>query len=432
LAGANASAFFMLLKDVIGLHETKNHLVEMVQANRLSHAILMVGKEGSGALSLAMAFASYIVCMPDPNRKPSTVEPKPVSLFDAPDLFGTSPNSSTSVDGGPSTVDQNIPQPDDIAEMPAYIKAAQLVHPDIHFSFPAINDAKRKKEAISNDWITEWREFMKQMPYGNAFDWLQFIGAENKQGNISKLECDHILHKLSLKSFESPWKILIMWMPEYLGNMGNRLLKLIEEPPPNTLFLLVTENEEAILPTILSRCQLIRVGLPANEDIENALVEKNGVDRDRARQISMVAEGNYHEALQMLQHNDADWQSLLRQWLNAAIKGTPKMQQDWIAEMNELGREKQKQFLKYFVNLLEQSIRVRVLGPERLSLPETEMDFAQRLNKIAGINQQEALVKELEQASYYIERNANAKMLFQALTLKLRSIVLEKTILLQH
>ncbi|MES2772957.1 MAG: hypothetical protein V4722_02145 [Bacteroidota bacterium] len=421
----------MLLKDIIGLGDTKDHMVQMVQHNRLSHAILMISKEGSGALPLAMAFASYIVCMPDPNRQTSTVDRQPASLFDAPDLFGAVASELPSVDGGQSTVDQPLPQPDEIADMPAYQKAALLMHPDIHFSFPTIIDEKKKKR-ISNDYMSEWREFAKQMPYGNVFDWLQFIGAENKQGNITKDECDNIIHKLSLKSFESPWKILIMWMPEYLGNMGNRLLKLIEEPPPNTLFLLVAENEEAILPTILSRCQVIRVGLPTNEEIENALIQRSGVDRERARQISLVAEGNYHEALQLLQHTDADWQALLRQWLNAAIKGTPKMQQDWIIEMNELGREKQKQFLKYFVNLLEQSIRIRILGAHRLSLPADEMDFAQRLNKIAGINQQEALVKELEQASYYIERNANGKMLFQALTLKLRSIVLEKTILLQN
>ena len=399
----------MLFSEVIGQSATKQHLAEMVEHNRLSHALLFLGKEGVGGLPLAMAFAQYIVSLPP----------------DAPlveDLFG----GMTAL--APTT---GFIHPDQITEQASFKRAAQLMHPDLHFTYPVITK-KPGEKPTSADFIEEWRNFIQSHPYGNVYDWLQSIGAENKQGNISKLECDHILHKLSLKSFESPWKILIMWMPEYLGNMGNRLLKLIEEPPPNTLFLLVTENEEAILPTILSRCQLIRVGLPANEDIENALVLRNGVDRERARQISMVAEGNYHEALQMLQHNDADWQSLLRQWLNAAIKGTPKMQQDWIAEMNELGREKQKQFLKYFVNLLEQSIRVRVLGPERLILPDAEMDFAQRLNKIAGINQQEALVKELEQASYYIERNANAKMLFQALTLKLRSIVLEKTILLQH
>ena len=414
----------MLLRDVIGLQETTDHLVQMVQQNRLSHAIMMVGKEGSGALSLAMAFASYIVCMPNLNRLPPAVNPQPVSLFEAPGLFGNE-------HAGVTTLDEEIPQPDEIETIPAYIKASQLIHPDIHFSFPTIIDEKKKKR-MSSDYMVEWRAFIKQTPYGNVYDWLQFIGAENKQGNITADECGEIIRKLSLKSFESPWKILIMWMPEYLGKEGNKLLKLIEEPPPNTLFLLVAENEESILPTILSRCQVIRIGVPSNADIENALMQRAGVEKEKARQISLVAEGNYREALQMLQHHDADWQALLRQWLNAAIKGTPKMQQEWIAEMSDLGREKQKQFLKYFVNLLEQSIRIRILGTERISLPADEIDFAQRLNKIATINQQGALVKELENATYFIERNAHGKMLFQALTLKLRSIVLEKTMLFQN
>jgi len=402
----------MLLKDVIGQKDTTDHMVQMVQQNRLSHAIMVIGKEGSGALPLALAFASYIVCMPNTN----TV------LASNGGMFGDEPEPF---------VDTTPPNPDDISGLPAYQKATQLIHPDIHYSFPTIIDEKKKKR-ISSDYMAEWREFAQQMPYGNVYDWLQFIGAENKQGNIPADECNDIIRKLSLKAFESPWKILIMWMPEYLGKEGNKLLKLIEEPPPNTLFLLLAENEEAILPTILSRCQIIRIPLPENADIEKALIERSGADQQKARQIAMVAEGNYHEALQMLQHNDADWQALLRQWLNAAIKGTPKMQLDWINEMADLGREKQKQFLKYFVHLLEQSIRIRILGADRLSLPDNEMDFAQRLNKIAGINQQEALVKELEKASYYIERNAHSKMLFHALTLKLRSIVLEKTVLLQN
>jgi DNA polymerase III subunit delta' len=310
-------------------------------------------------------------------------------------------------------------------------KVKTLMHPDIHFCFPGINDDKRKKKAISNDWIMEFREFIKLMPYGNVYDWLQFIGAENKQGNISAEECNDIIRKLSLKSFESPWKVLVLWMPEFLGKEGNKLLKLIEEPPPDTLFLLATENEEAVLPTIISRCQLVRVPQPEDADIEQALINRS-ILPDKARQIALISGGNYREALQLLQHNEEDWLALLRQWLNAAIKGTPKMQWDWVLEMNELGREKQKNFLKYFVRLLEYSLRVRILGTEKVTLPPAELDFASRLNKIANIRQQDVLVKELEMAIYYIERNANGKMLFQALTLKLRSIVLEKMVILSN
>ncbi len=149
-----------------------------------------------------------------------------------------------------------------------------LVHPDIHFSYPVVTK-KAGSPPISTDYITEWREFIKSYPYGNVYDWLQFIGAENKQGNITAHECNDIIRKLNLKSFESEYKILVMWMPEYLGNEGNKLLKLIEEPPPNTLFILVAENESLILPTILSRCQVVRIPALETSDIENALIDRN-------------------------------------------------------------------------------------------------------------------------------------------------------------
>ena len=153
---------------------------------------------------------------------------------------------------------------------PSCIKAQQFVHPDIHFSYPVVTK-KSGTPPLAQIISREWREFIKSYPYGNVYDWLQFIGAENKQGNITANECNDIIHKLNLKSFESEYKILIMWMPEYLGNEGNKLLKLIEEPPPNTLFILVTENESLVLQTILSRCQLIKIPALETSDIEEAL-----------------------------------------------------------------------------------------------------------------------------------------------------------------
>ena len=155
-------------------------------------------------------------------------------------------------------------------------KSAGLIHPDIHFSYPVV-PKKSGDKPLSSDYITEWREFIKQYPYGNGYDWLQFIGAENKQGNITAYECNDIIRKLSLKSFESRYKILLMWLPEYLGNAGNKLLKLIEEPPEDTLFLLVAENESLILPTILSRTQLVKIPALDIKDIEAALIERGKV-----------------------------------------------------------------------------------------------------------------------------------------------------------
>ena len=388
----------MQFKEVIGQSEVKQQLAELVEHNRLGHALLFLGKEGSGALPLAMAFAQYIVSSPQSSTRSS-------------DLFGEA-----------STAPAVFIHPDQIVSQPAWQRANELVHPDLHFSYPVI-PKKSGDKPVSTDYISEWREFVKSYPYGNIYDWLQFIGAENKQGNITAHECNDIIRKLNLKTFESVYKVLVMWMPEYLGNEGNKLLKLIEEPPANTLFLLVAENESLILPTILSRTQLIKVPLLSKEEIANALQERAKVTADQARQIASVCEGNYREALQLVQHAEEDWQSLLRNWLNTIMKTGPVSQVKWIEETSKLGREKQKQFLRYFGHLLEQAIRLQAIGDAGLSIPDNEKDFALRLNKIAGFGQQQAIIKELDNAVYYIERNANAKLLFHALTIKIYHII---------
>ncbi|MES1159470.1 MAG: hypothetical protein ABUM51_01820 [Bacteroidota bacterium] len=374
----------MSFNNVIGQTHVKQSLVELVQFNRLSHALLFLGNEGSGALALALAFAQYTVC--------------------------------------------ESPQPTDACGVcPACVKTRQLIHPDIHFSYPVI-PKKAGDKPVSTDYISEWREFIRLYPYGNAYDWLQFIGAENKQGNITAHECNDIIHKLNLKSFESGYKILIMWMPEYLGNEGNKLLKLIEEPPANTLFLLVAENESLILPTILSRTQLVRIPTPETEDIAQALVERAGVGAEQARQVAAICGGNYREALQLIRHAEDDWQSVLREWLNAILKNGPIAQVKWIDEISKSGRERQKQFLRYFNHLLEQAVRLRYRDAAQLVIPDNERDIALRLNKIADVGQQKAIIEELDRAAYYIERNAHAKMLFHALTIKLYHIIANRTV----
>ncbi|RFM26727.1 DNA polymerase III subunit [Deminuibacter soli] len=402
----------MQFEKVIGQQEVKQHLSEMVQHNRLSHALLFLGKEGSGSLPLALAFAQYVVC-----EKVQAIN-RPAAPA-GPSLFGEEPAPAAPAQA----------PTDACGVCAACVKAQQLIHPDIHFAYPVI-PKKSGDKPTSTDYITNWREFVKQQPYGNSFDWLQLIGAENKQGNITAEECNDIIRKLSLKSFESEYKILVLWMPEYLGKEGNKLLKLIEEPPPNTLFVLVAENEEQILATILSRCQLVKIPLLENADIEQGLIQNTGAAPDAARQVAGIAEGNYREALQLIQHADADWQTLLREWLNATLKGGPAAQVKWIEEVSKMGREKQKQFLRYFNHLLEQSIRIRVMGIDKAFLPEQEKDFAQRLNKIASVSQQQVLIEELDKAAYYIERNANAKMLFHALTIKLYHIIQDKALFL--
>jgi DNA polymerase-3 subunit delta' len=354
----------MQFAQIIGQKALITQLKEMVDQNRLSHALLFVGKEGSGALPLALALSTHIT--------------------------------------------DN--------------KADQYLHPDIHFSYPVI-PKKSGDKPVSTDYISEWRNFLMQSPYGNVFDWLQSIGAENKQGNITAAECNDILRKLQLKSFESSHKILVMWMPEYLGNMGNKLLKIIEEPPANTLFILVAEKEENILSTILSRCQIIRVPAIDTSDIVNALTERNKIDQEQAIQIAGMCEGNYREALQLLQHSENDWQIVLREWLNTLLKADTVGQIKWAEEMSQYGREKQKQFLQYFTHLIECSLRLNSMPNNTITASEKEKDFSLRLQKLCNAVQLEAITTELENAAYYIERNANAKMLFTALSIKLFHII---------
>jgi DNA polymerase III subunit delta' len=393
----------MQFSDVIGQRDVQSRLRDMVNNNRLSHALLFLGKEGSGALALALAFAQYVVCT------------------------GGSAGSSGGLFGAPDP--EPVKKGDDACgSCPACFKASRYIHPDIHFSYPVV-PRKPGDKPLSTDYISEWREFIQLNPYGNAYDWLQFIGAENKQGNITAYECNDIMRKLNLKSFESEFKILVMWMPEYLGNEGNKLLKLIEEPPANTLFILVGENESMILPTILSRCQLVKIPRLSGDDVEEALVARCNLASPQARQVAAISEGNFREAQLLVQDAEADWQDLLREWLNAVLKTGPIAQVKWIEEISKLGREKQKQFLRYFNHLLEQSIHLKVIGEDNLTnIAEKEKDFILRLNKLADIGQQQTLIQELDKAMYYIERNAHAKMLFHALTIKLYHIIKDRSL----
>lgn len=401
----------MQFKDVIGQLEVKKQLVNMVQQNRLSHALLFLGKEGNGALSLARAFSQYLVC--------EKVNGKANHSTQAISLFGEEENQDT--------VQNNSEVPEDsCGKCPACVKAAGIIHPDIHFSYPVIT-SKSGDKPVSTDFIAQWRLFINKNPYGNLYDWLQEIGAENKQGNINAQECLDIIRKLSLKSFESEYKFLIMWMSELMGNQGNRLLKLIEEPPPNTIFIFLAENEQLILPTILSRTQLVKIPALEITDIINSLETNEGVGRQKAEQIAVSCNGNYHDALQQLQHAEDDWNAQLKEWMNSILKYGPAAQVKWIEEISKAGREKQKQLLKYFIQTIENAIRISILAHST----DSQIDeFSIKLNKICQTGQLEAMTNELDKAIYHIERNANAKILFHALTIRIYHIISNKSVIL--
>jgi DNA polymerase-3 subunit delta' len=409
----------MQFDKIITQEPVKHKLKELVHKNRLSHALLFLGKEGSGSLSLAIAFAQYLLCERISSNHP---QPNKASLFNEEEpKVGTSYEDSCGV-------------------CSSCLKVNQLIHADLHFSYPSLKRDSRHDRVLSIDYISEWREFIQQYPYGNVTDWINFLketsrskieSPVNKQGNISAFECDNIIHKLSLKSFESNYKILIMWMPEYLGKEGNKLLKLIEEPPENTLFIFVAEDEDAILQTILSRTQLIKIASLSNEEVKNGLINHYNTDPKKASQIAAIAEGNFREALQLLQNPEDDLHAQVREWLNIIIKNHVSSQIKWIEEISGIGREKQKTFLRYFIHLLEQSLRTTFLPAESLKkVSEKDLDFCERINKMCSLEVQQAMVEELEKAVYYIERNAHAKLLFHSLTIRLFHIVKDNSLIL--
>ena len=409
----------MQFSDIIGQQPLKEQLVHLVQNNRLSHALLFLGKEGTGGLPLARAFAQYIVCE---KRNGKYVAPAAAE----PSLFGESSDATDDENSGENLLDS-------CGVCNACKKAAGLVHPDIHYTYPVFVQ-KAGDKPKSTDFISFWRKFMLQQPYGSNYDWLQFIGAENKQGNIYAEETADIIHKMSLKSFEAEYKILIIWMPELLGKESNKLLKLIEEPPPNSLFILVAENEELLLPTILSRTQLVKVPLLPKAEIASALEKNLQLSAAKANEIALLSEGNYHEALQQAQseqHAYDDWDQMVKSWLNSIVRTGPIDQVKWIEDISKIGREKQKQFFKYFTHLIQHAIRINY-GVQQADAANSTDAFALKLNKICDVLQLEAIMNELDQATYYVERNANPKMLFHALTIKLYHIINNKSVILMR
>ena len=353
----------MLFSDLIGQEKIANQVRQMVQSDRLPHALLLLGPEGSGHLPLGLALAQYILCS---DRTPD-------------DACGQCPNCQ---------------------------KAAHYVHPDWHFSFPTIGT-----NAISEHFLTEWREAISQQPYMNANQWLQRIGTENQQGNITKVECVQIVRKLSLKTFEGEYKILFMWMPEYLGREGNRLLKMIEEPPDQTVFILIAENQELILNTILSRCQLISFPPMPDEFVEEGLVVQKGVDRERAKAIAQLANGNFNEACSLAEAIESDHAQRFLNWLRQCYRGNGAALVPWVDDFARLGREHQKHFFRYGLHFLRELLALQISGTAYVRLRPNELETAQKLRAVLSYEKIQPIVDLFNDCIYNIERNANQKVM---------------------
>ena len=372
----------MFFKDVVGQDVLKKRLIRSVQEERISHAQLFSGPEGTGKLAMAIAYAQYISCK---NRT-------------AGDSCGTCPSCH---------------------------KYGKLAHPDLHFVFPIFNSPKIKK-ALSDDFIGPWREMVLKNPYFNLGQWLKSIDAENAQGEIYERESDSINRKLNLKSFESEYKVMIIWLPEKMNiACSNKLLKIIEEPYNKTLFLLITEDEEAVIGTIRSRAQLVKFPPIEREAIQNALLEKPDADAQTVADAVHLANGNYIHALESLNPDEdkqfyfVKFQEMMRQ----AYKREVFEQIEWADEMAKIGRDKQKAFFAYALRLIREYFVLNMQQSSMVYLTKDERNWGKQFAPFINERNVTAFFNEFELGIQHISWNGNPRIIFLDTALRMVRLI---------
>jgi DNA polymerase III subunit delta' len=371
----------MLFSEIVGQHEIKKRLIQSVIENRISHAQLFLGPEGSGNLALAVAYAQYINC-----------------------------SARTDVDSCGTCASCN--------------KYSKLVHPDLHFAFPvATSDGKPK---VSDDYIKEWREIFLSNPYFNPNQWYASIGLENKQGIISTHESVAILRKLNMKSFEAEYKVLIIWMPEKMNQVAsNKLLKIIEEPPPNTLFFLVPENSGMMLATILSRTQLIKISKIDDRSLFGYITQKYDYPEQQVKDTVNISNGNLNAALRILQSDEENSENfeLFASLMRTCYKKDVLELLDWCDKICGFGRERQKNFLTYSIRMLRENYMMNQGVPELALLTSKENDFSSKFNPFINSRNVQQIFSEMEKAMYHVESNGSDKIIFTDMALKVIKLI---------
>jgi DNA polymerase-3 subunit delta' len=369
----------MLFKDVIGHQHIKEKLISSLKAGRVSHAQLFLGQNGTGPLPMALAYAQYVNCA--------------------------------------------NPQPDDSCGVcDSCRKMMSLEYPDLHFSFPVV-PRKSGSKPVSNDYLPEWRKMLKENPYMVYSEWMDAIEAENRQGNITAEECREIIKKLSLKPMYEGHMIMIIWMPEQLGKEGNILLKTLEEPSENTLIILVGENEELVLPTILSRTQLLRIPRISDPDLSVALQDKLNISPEDAGRLVAMSDGNYNTALRLYSAEENNYTEEFISWMRLCFKPDMGGVLKWVEKMATTGRENQKNFLLYGLNLFRQCLLQREGLPQLTKVLDSEKDFIRGFANFVGPANIQELSEAFSTAHYHIERNANPKILLFNLSLLVNELL---------
>lgn len=372
----------MLFKDIIGQQEIKDRLVRTAKEGFIPHAQLFCGPEGVGKLPLAIAYAQYLNC-------------------------------------------EDTSENDSCGRCSSCIKYNNLAHPDLHFVFPIVKKAAKKKE-VCDDYITEWRDFIKSSAYFNLSQWLEYIEAENSQGLIYAKESEEIIRKLSLRIYEAKYKIMIIWLPEKMHeSCANKLLKIIEEPTDNTVFLLVSDTPDNIITTIQSRCQRINIHGVNKEDIIQTLTSDYSLSSDDAENIAHLSNGSFLKALETISLNEEHkfFFNLFVQMMRASYARNIKEIKAIGNELGGIGRENQKSFLAYCQKMVREYFVSNLKQAEMIYLAQDEANFGIRFSPFINEKNIIGFMDELALAERHIEQNVNAKMIFFDLCLKITMLI---------
>ena len=376
----------MYFKDIVGQEEAKSRLIKEAKEGKIAHAKLFCGIEGIGKLPLAIAYARYLSCQ-NPTED---------------DACGTCPNC---------------------------VKYNKLAHPDLHFVFPIIKKKNKSKEPVCDEYIAEWRELISSTPYFNLNMWLKEMGAENQQALIYAKESDEILKKLSLKSSQGGYKIMIIWLPEKMNKeCSNKILKLLEEPPQQTLFFLVSEEPESLLTTIQSRTQRFNLYGIEEDSIRDALIRRYGLNEKDAHDIAHRSEGNFLKALENIHLNEENqlFFELFVSLMRLSYQRKVREMKLWSESLAGMGRERQKHFLSFCQRMIRENFIYNFHQPGITYLSMEEQNFSNRFAPFINEANVIGIMNELNEAQRHIEQNVNAKMVFFDFALKMIVLLIQK------
>lgn len=372
----------MRFKDIPGLEQTKKQLIQAVKTNHIAHAQLFLCKNGGPNLPLALAYATFLNC------------------------------------------EQPL-EDDACGSCPSCTKNAKAIHPDMHYVYP-VSSTKNitGKDVISTNFLKDWRAFIINSPYGNISEWSHAYGGENKQANISKEESRQIIKHLSLKAFEGKYKLMLIWLPEFMNSSSaNAILKILEEPPERTIFLLVCNDEEQLLTTILSRTQIVKIRQFNDEEIVQLLIEQNQLDETQATRLAHLADGDFNEAITLMEGSDKDSHDLFRTWMRLCFTRDFTKMVEMADEFHKMGKVAQRSLLQYGLSMMRESLLATAQATEMHRVHGEEEKFIYNFSKVMTFEKVENMSKLYNDALYHLERNASAKITFLNLSIQIARLI---------